>query len=297
MTALASAVGQSGPIPQASDSADGETIRIPSHPKFDVLYIIGCHDGESKRYRAHNLIECLTESRYQAESWPQEDIPQLLDELFSARVVILFRCAYDAGVERLFQYCRDRQITSIFDIDDLVFEPESINLVHVVNTFSEADRKEYLRGVELYRKTLLSCDRATCTTDFLAKRVEALGKHADVIPNSLNERQLDIAEGILSSPAKPRDVVRIGYFSGSNTHQVDFEACETALLTTMERHPEVQFVLVGILDLKSHWDRFAARIERHPFMPFEQMLGVLSTIDINLAPLEIGNPYCEGKSR
>ncbi len=74
----------------------------------------------------------------------------------------------------------------------------------------------------------------------------SLGKTRGCYAYSLNERQLDIAEGILSSPAKPRDVVRIGYFSGSNTHEVDFEVCETALLTTMERHPEVQLVLGGI---------------------------------------------------
>lgn len=293
----ASASKELDPSRDAGEDRTIDTFRIPSRPRFDILYIIGCHDGESKRYRAHNLVQSLTELGYRAECWPQEEITRILDELFTARAVILFRCAHDERVERLLDYCRNNRIASIFDIDDLVFEPESIDFVRVLKTFSEADRKQYLSGVELYKKTLLACDRATCTTRLLASRIEALGKRADVIPNSLNERQLEIARGILANSVENRGSVRIGYFSGSNTHAADFEACETAVLSVMERHPEVRFVLVGILDLKSHWDRFAVRIERHSFLPFEQMLAVLSTIDINLAPLELGNPYSESKSQ
>jgi len=274
-----------------------EQFRVPSRPRFDVLYIVGCHDGESKRYRAHNLVDGLTQLGYCAESWPQDDIPRLVQEVFSAQIVVLFRCGYDRNVETLLWYCRENGITTIFDVDDLVFEPESIDYVRVLRTFPSERRAEYRAGVESYKKTLLACDRATCSTAFLAGRIEALGKRVDVIRNSLNDKQLEIARALTLSAAAYRSAIRIGYFSGSNTHQADFEHCEIALLTVMERHPEVQFVLVGILELGSHWDRFAGRIERHPIVPYAQMLSVLSTVDINIAPLEVGNPYCEGKSQ
>ncbi|MBV9444268.1 MAG: glycosyltransferase family 4 protein [Acidobacteriaceae bacterium] len=211
--------------------------------------------------------------------------------------MIFFRCGYDDNIERLLSYCQQNSITSIFDVDDLVFEPENIKYVRVLDTFSESDRAAYLRGVERFRQTLLGCDRATCTTGFLARRIGALGKRADVIPNFLNNRQIDIAKVIIPRKSNIPDQIRIGYFSGSNTHQVDFEACEIALLTIMDRFPNVRFVLVGILDLGGHWDRFTDRIERHPMMPYQHMLTILAGTDINLAPLELGNPYCESKSQ
>jgi glycosyltransferase involved in cell wall biosynthesis len=280
----------------AIESAIGD-FRIPSRPRFDLLYIIGCHEGESKRYRVHNLASSIGALGYRVESWPQEKIQALIREQFSARVVVLFRCAFDEGIDEMIRYCRENGITSIFDVDDLVFEPESTDYVRVLQSFSEAERKQYDAGVVQYRRSLIACDRATATTNFLSRRIQAIGIPSDVIPNSLNRRQVEMANAILANPLNQRKEVRIGYFSGSNTHQTDFQACEAALLTVMERHSQVRFILVGLLDLGRQWDSLSDRIERHPFLPYEQMLGLLSTIDINLAPLELGNPYCESKSQ
>ncbi len=269
----------------------------PKNLRFDVLYVVGCNEGESKRYRVHNLVEGLTELGYSARAISTNEIPDLLEAHFAARVAVLFRCDYGDQVEHLLRYCKNNRISTVFDIDDLVFEPDSIGYVRVVNTFTPEDRAAYLRGVQSYRKALLACDRATCTTNYLARRIAALGKKVDVIPNSLNEKQLAIAREIPGKDGRQLAEVRIGYFSGSNTHQVDFEACESALLTAMENRPELRFVLVGILDLDARWNRFSHRIEKHPLLPYDQMLKLLSSIDINLAPLEMDNPYCESKSQ
>lgn len=267
------------------------------HSHLDVLYIVGCHDGESKRYRVHNLIDGLNRLGYSTTSVRQDEIPSIIQGCFSANIVVLFRCAFDAHVDQLLQYCKKNKIETIFDIDDLVFEPESIELVRVVKTFNAAERAVYKKGVERYRKTLLSCDRATCTTAFLAQRIEQVGKRATVIPNSLNREQLSLARSLPVTNARDPREIRIGYFSGSNTHQVDFKSCEPALLVVMDRHPEVRFVLGGLLELEPEWTRFSDRIERHPMLPHGEMLKVISTVDINLAPLELGNPYAHCKSQ
>src|SRR5712691_9670225 len=84
--------------------------------------------------------------------------------------------------------------------------------------------------------------------------------------------------------------------SASPTHQKDFGECEAALLSVMAQHPQVRFRLVGYLDLGPHWERYRNRVERLGFLPAAEMLRCLGEIDINLAPLELGNPFCEGKS-
>jgi glycosyltransferase involved in cell wall biosynthesis/SAM-dependent methyltransferase len=265
--------------------------------RFDVMYVIGCHEGESKRYRVRNLVESLQPLGYETGEILDGEASELIQSGVPIKIVVLFRIPANQPAHDLIAWCRDRKTLLIYDVDDLVFEPENIDLVRVLSTFSPPEKDGYRRGVEQYRSMLLSADFATCSTSYLAGRIKRLGKRAFVIPNSLNRRQIHLADR-MRNRVRPRDgALRIGYFSGSNTHQTDFQACEAALLAVLERHRECRFVLAGILNLSARFDPYAERIERHSFMPYEQMLEVLATVDINLAPLEVGNPYCESKSQ
>ncbi len=259
------------------------------------MYVVGCDTGESKRYRVHNLVEVLCELGYAAVAIPDFDIDQIIDSETRCGTLVLFRCAWDPHLQRLITYCRSKGIKVVFDIDDLVFEPDQIDLVRVVATFTPSAREQYRDGVRRYRQTLLECDYATCTTAYLAERIGRLDKSASVIPNSLNREQIEIGQRL--APRVPDGTVRIGYFSGSNTHQVDFQDCEEALLQILDSYGCARFILVGVLELGSKWEKVADRVERVPFLRYDAMLQILAGIDINLAPLERGNPYCEGKSQ
>jgi len=153
-----------------------------------------------------------------------------------------------------------------------------------------------MAAIARQRRLLLACDLATVSTTPLARAVAALGRASAVIPNSLNREQLRIAEQIAATGRPSDGVVRIGYFSGTRTHQRDFAACEPALLEIMERHPEVRFRLVGHLDLGPQWERLRDRVERIGLLPPPELLWAIAETDINLAPLEPGNPFCEAKS-
>ena len=285
----------------SDDTADGGSEsrgEFRGRTQFDVIYVIGCHEGESKRYRVFNLVEGLRDLGYAVDALSDAEIMDLIRSNVQIKTIILFRSGDTPQSRALLVWARERGVAVGFDIDDLVFEPESIDFVRIVSTFSQPERSEYMRGVEQYRRMLLSADFVTCPTDFLADRIERLGKRALVIPNSLNQRQIEISERMRQRNQSGRTgQVRIGYFSGSNTHQVDFQACESALISIMTRHSHCRFVLGGILDLGPQWDHLSDRIERLPFMAYDQLLEVFADIDINLAPLEVGNPYCEGKSQ
>src|SRR5260370_33115021 len=64
----------------------------------------------------------------------------------------------------------------------------------------------------------------------------------------------------------------------------------------MDRHEDVHFRLVGLLDLGPRWQRYGHRVEHIGLLSPADMLRCLGEVDINLAPLELGNPFCEGKS-
>src|SRR5262249_51926464 len=144
--------------------------------------------------------------------------------------------------------------------------------------------RRYVRSLSRRRRLLQVCDVVTVSTVPLARATEILGRPACVVPNSLNREQLRIAAAI--TPIQRSDgVVRIGYFSGSRTHQRDFACCEAALLAAMAQHAGLRFRVVGYLDLGPDWDRFGDRVERIDWLEPDALLRSLAETDINLAPL------------
>jgi glycosyltransferase involved in cell wall biosynthesis len=158
------------------------------------------------------------------------------------------------------------------------------------------DRRAFIEGMARRRRLLLAADLVTVSTAYLARMVEKLGRPSLVIPNSINAEQLRVAADIAVPSLRCGGHVRIAYLSGSPTHQKDFRVCENVLLALLARHSQVRFRLVGYLDLGPHWERYQDRVEQIGFLSAADMLRCLGEVDINLAPLELGNPFCEAKS-
>jgi glycosyltransferase involved in cell wall biosynthesis len=264
----------------------------------DILFLIGCWLGESKRYRVYNLAAALEARGYHCLVHDFFRVRDIMALGIVPRVAVFFRAPYDpnAGVVEAVDYFRWNQVLTVFDVDDYVFEPELVSSIAAIAHYSQSEQFAYRWGVRAYRSMMFCCDITTASTDFLAARMRDLGRQSATIINSLNPEQIELAEKLVKEPFLQRDTVRIGYYSGSNTHQRDFLICATALQETMRRHPEVHLRLVGLLDLDETWLPFADRIDRSGFMEPLRMLADVRGCDINLAPLEEGNPFCEGKS-
>lgn len=287
--------GVQSALVSAQDSSADQSI---ANQHFDVVFAIGCWEGESKRYRVYNLAEGLEGLGYKVLVMPYERIGTLPEQNVKADVVVVFRAPYDlsVGVDEFLKYAKVRGIKVVFDVDDLVFEPDVIDQIDGFRLLPDIEQKQYIDGVHHYRELLLAADLVTVPTEYLRARVEKLGKTARVIPNSINETQQAIAKEILAQPNIERKAVRIGYFSGSRTHQADFAQCADALFDVMQENPDTILRVVGYLDLESRWDAFANRIERMGFQPYKTMLRVLGECDINIAPLDLGSVFCHGKS-
>lgn len=266
--------------------------------QFDVIFCIGCWEGESKRYRVYNLAEGLERMGFRVHVMPYEHVAKLAQHNVKASSVVLFRAPYDLAIEVdvFLSYAKKRGIKVVFDVDDLVFEPEIIDQIDGFKTLSQTEQSQYIDGVHRYRELLLAADQVTVPTAYLRERVERLGKSAAVIPNSINYAQLEIAAELANQPKVSREVIRIGYFSGSRTHQADFTQCADAVLQVMSDFPQVVFRIVGYLDLDARWDPMSDRIERLGFQPYKSMLRVLSECDINIAPLDLNSIFCHAKS-
>ena len=287
-------VAQTAPIQNSAEIIPEDIARHT----FDVIFAIGCWEGESKRYRVYNIVEGLTKMGYKVDVIPFEHIGTLVDKNIIAHTVVLFRAPFDTAtrIELFLNYAKLNSIRVIYDIDDLVFEPDIIDQIDGYRLLSTEEQKTYIAGVHAYRKLLLASDVVTVPTDYIRTRVVGIGKQAFIIPNSINDEQLSLSYKLALEKKKDGGPIRIGYFSGSLTHQADFAECEDALFDLMITHKDIKLRIVGYLDLDERWKALANRIEHLAFQPYLKMLRVLDECDINIAPLQLTSVFCHGKS-
>ena len=92
--------------------------------------------------------------------------------------------------------------------------------------------------------------------------------------------------------------VFIGYASGTRSHHRDFDSIVLVLTELLSAHDNLRLILLGrihsdeFLKLKT----FRDRIWNVPMVPFHLLPEKLARFDINIAPLETGNVFCEAKS-
>jgi glycosyltransferase involved in cell wall biosynthesis len=244
------------------------------------------------------MAEGLRAAGYAVHVMPFDRLDDIRRYRWWAKALVLFRAEYDrlAGIEESLGYARKVAMRVVYDIDDLLFDADLAQHIDGLALMGSHERRQFIAAIARRRQLLLACDLATVSTNPLARSVTALGKPSAVIPNALNNEQLRIAAGITDAPPRRGEVVRIGYFSGTRTHQRDFAVCEPALLEIMERYPQVRLRVVGYLDLGPQWQRYGDRVERIGYLDPATLLRAVAETDINLAPLELGNPFCEAKS-
>jgi glycosyltransferase involved in cell wall biosynthesis len=88
----------------------------------------------------------------------------------------------------------------------------------------------------------------------------------------------------------------IGYASGTPTHDQDFALIKPALRSILQRNPDVELWLVGHLDPGENWGEVGDRIKKVNLVPWRNLPGIQAGFDINLAPLQVDNPFGQSKS-
>jgi glycosyltransferase involved in cell wall biosynthesis len=270
---------------------------VPTERKFRVV-IVGSEtrDFQSMRYRAHHVVEALALAGLEAVFVPDEQVAEQFSLILSHDLIVLARLLYSEVIAELMERARRLGIPLVYDIDDYVFEPW---VLPYVESYRDWARPEALRTMSLRGRCLDRCDYFTGSTLYLAERAAAHGKKTFVLRNGLSALQVELSRqaGKERQAAARADVVRIGYFSGTRTHQADFRIVYPALMALLRAMPSVRLVIVGYLDLDefSGLAPFADRIDMRPPRDWRELPAEIAQVDINLIPLEL-NPFNEGKS-
>lgn len=277
-----------------------------SHPEGNrrkrIVFVSGEPATPGHRYRVANLAGCLAPQLFYVTIVSAAELPDRLEEISGADVVWIWRARLSSGTAELVRAARESGAVILFDVDDLMFRPELAvaELIDGIRTqnISERDVRNFYTGVRLL---LLEADRGTAPTIPLAREMRSLPKPVTVIPNGFDAQTLECAHSAARArQSQPDDgLVRIGYVSGTFTHQRDFATASGALVTVLRDHPSARLVLFrGGIDLAefSELQSLQHQIEWRDRVPLEDLPREYARLDINIAPLEAGNRYCEAKS-
>ncbi len=261
-----------------------------------IAYFYEKPDNSTFRYRVYNMIQALQASALDvgAACFHTDDIDRLDEVIDRADVLVVCRARYTDKLNRAILRARHQGKPVYFDVDDFVFDTDYVNLI--VTTLDQ-DLKHpgiwdhWYAYIGRIGATLKLCDAAITTNAFLAGRIaEFAGLPTHVIPNFLNREQMEISTRIFEEKQRRgfqrTEQIYVGYFSGTPTHTRDFQVASSALMDLMEADPRIVLRVVGYMELKDEWRRFASRVEFYPLHDFINLQRLIGLVEINLVPLQ-----------
>lgn len=273
-----------------------------------VLLVAGePFDRPSAIYRILRLAESFRAFGCHVEVVDRENAQKELDRLKNFTILYVWRARW-TDIKPVCMQARALKIPYVFDIDDLMVRPElaTAEFIDAIR-FNKHDEEKVKAHYTDVRNAMLQADYCVASTRELAwhMRTPQERRPTFVISNTYDrgtyQKSRSAARRKQASPGDGK--VRIGYASGSRTHQADFKRCSHAVADILRRYPNACLVLfrrntLVTLDV-SEFPEFIGlqdRIEWREFVGLTDLPNELARFDINLAPLEVDNPFCESKS-
>lgn len=264
--------------------------------KFRVLFMISPWAGVTNRYRAYNMKEYLEMSGIESDVIGIDELDAKLPWALGFDILVIHRIPMNDILNALIKKCKELHIPVIFDLDDYIFDVSLVNRIDEIRRMNSVDRNEWIEHVQACRKTLEESDYFIGTTDYLVKKVEELDKKTFVIRNSLNKTQIAESQKALIQVKRDPKVLKIGYFSGTKTHQKDFKIVSPVLIEILSEYENVHLCIGGFLELEEKFNEFSHKIEKLPYVDWKEFPFNIAQVDINIVPLEADNPFCDAKS-
>ena len=266
-----------------------------------ALFLSGSAKSIGHVYRVEHQIAALLANGWQAYWLPVEDVRAALAAR-GADMVVTFRAPWNAALKDIATVCRRQNIPLVYDIDDLIFDPAMIEggEIAFLNDKSPEVRSIWRANAVLLRTAIESSDFAVLTTEPLAAAAMEINPNCFVVSNALGQGMENIAAKAAALPklSNADGIVRMLFASGTPTHRRDFLVALDAVVSVLDRNQNVRLRLIGHIDPWQYPQLSTRReqIEQVDRVNLEKLFEEVAICDINLCPLEVGNPFCESKS-
>jgi glycosyltransferase involved in cell wall biosynthesis len=276
--------------------------------QLNLAWLSGEIETPGHTYRVLRMVEAARALGHKAWSVPAGEAMHALDELRRVDALFIWRAPLNHELRTVIESARFAGATIFFDIDDLMVEPALArrDIIDAIRSEKHpvADVRRLYQGI---KDTALLADATIVTTRELGAFVQALQKPVHVVPNgfdlttwrrarlAVRRRAMTEADGLL----------RIGYAGGSRTHQRDFGLVAPSLGRVLRKHAHCRLVLFrhpkfdrNLIDIEEYpaLAGLESRIEWRDMVAVDDLPDEIARFDINLAPLEAGNVFCEAKS-
>jgi glycosyltransferase involved in cell wall biosynthesis len=209
-------------------------------------------------------------------------------------ILVICRARYTDRLSSMIERAKTLGRTVIFDVDDLVVDPQYAHLLMATldqDTGNEAHLDYWFGYMARLSAVLQLCDRVITTNEYLASHIRACtDKNVRIVPNFINREQLQFSLQLHAAKRASRfardERIHLGYFSGSPSHDKDFELVSDALARLLDEDSRLHIRLVGYLNVKGTVARRNERIERVGMCDFVNLQHLIGSTEINLVPLQ-----------
>jgi glycosyltransferase involved in cell wall biosynthesis len=279
--------------------------------KVRLLYISGEPDTPGSLYRVVRHVEAAIAAGMQA-SWIRLD--ELLArslEMAGADLIIMWRVPWDERIARAVETAHQTGARVVFDIDDLLVDPDQVrdDVIDGIRT-SGWTAEQWKEHCIRFHAAMVAADYCTAPTEELATNIRRFFRPALVLSNGFDRATYQISRRAVRRrrSEKSDELVRIGYAGGSRTHQRDFATAADAVARVLRERPQCRLVVFQfrfgenctvpslIIEEFPAFRGIENQIEWRDIVPLPQLPEIIASFDINIAPLEVGNPFCEAKS-
>lgn len=256
----------------------------------DVLFVSGCREDlpHPWRYRVKHQREQLEACNISTDEVYFQELN--MNFLRYCRAIVFFRCPYTETIGKFVTVAKRLNKVVIYDVDDLVIDTVYTDQIPFVQKMTAQDKQAYDQNVLNMQKLLKRCDAAITTTECLAEELKKYVPEVFLNRNKASEEMIALSKQAYAkrkaSVEGRTDKIRLGYFSGSITHNADVEMILSVLCHILEKYPNTELYLVGTIDLPSELQPFEKQIVKLPFCDWKELPELIAGVDINLAPLE-----------
>jgi len=264
---------------------------------YRILIISGCENTPAEIHRIYHLIEKLKLIKIKHTLIPHSKLSsQDPKSLINYDLIWIHRAASEPVISKMVEIWNLLKIPILYDIDDLVFDPEIIPFISAISNWSKEKIELYKETMNRYSNLIKKANFVSSPTNFLSKYMSNYyNKPYFVIRNGLDTKTINKLNKIKPN-IENKHSITIAYFSGTNTHDRDFMKCAKAIFSIMEKYNNVKLKIIGELNIPKYFNKFKKRIIKKGLVPYSDLYKEYQNIHINVAPLELNNPYCESKS-
>lgn len=213
-------------------------------------------------------------------------------------LLYIHRCPQKKSITVLINDFKKQNKKIIYDVDDLIFDKDQLKKISFLKNTTSRLRQNFIKNINSHFKIMKMADLIITPTDFLSEYIK--NKYClstKVLRNHLDQKSLDNGQKIYHFRKFHQNKnTTIGYFSGTKTHDKDFKIIQPSLLKLLSQNPNLKFKIVGSLNTDSILAKNKKQIITHKKVPYKKLMNFYKRVDINIAPLEIGNDFCESKS-